>query len=67
MTSWRDELVDWVCISSNEGTAPVHCDEEGAELEEEAFNLLAHLCSNPQLWSRDLGSDSKNEVTDTRS
>ena len=39
------------------------CEQEG-EPKSNAFNLLIHLCSNPHLWSWDLGSDWKNEVVD---
>jgi len=32
-------------VSSNEGTVPVHCGEEGTEPKGKALNLLFHLCS----------------------
>jgi len=47
------------------GAVPVCCGKEGAEPEGKAFDLLVHLHSNPHLWSRALGSDQKNEITDT--
>jgi len=38
---------------------------EGAEPEGDALYLQVHLRSNPHLWSQALGSDRKNEITDT--
>jgi len=42
-----------------------HCGEEGAELGEEAFDLLVWLSSSPHVWPRDLGCDQQYEVADT--
>ena len=49
----RDGQMDSGFICSNEATAPVRRDQEGAKPEGEAFNLLLHLCPNP------LGSDQR--------
>ena len=54
-------------ISCIEDTAPVLYGKEGVDLEGEAFNLLVRFCSYPHLWSRDLGSERKNEIPDISS
>jgi len=49
----------------NAGAVQIRCGEEGAEPEGEALDLPVHLRSNPDLWSRALGSDQNKEITDT--
>jgi len=45
----RDGQTDWGFVSSNEGAPPG--DEDGGKVEAKLFNLPAHLCSNPHLFS----------------
>lgn len=38
-------------VSSDTGVVPDYCGEEGAELEDKAFDLIVDLCANPPSWS----------------
>lgn len=48
-------------------SVPICNGEEKSERESEADNLPVDLRSNPQLWSRALGTGRKTEVADTSS
>lgn len=60
-----DGRADQGGVSSNVGAVPVRCGEERAEPWGEALDLTIHLCPNPHLWSRSVGSDRKNKVANT--
>lgn len=53
----------WCATSSNAGIVPHRCLQEGAEPEGKTFHLPIDVHSNPHLA---LGSEQKNEITDTR-
>lgn len=63
-SKWEYLVVTNDGISSNAGSVPEHCGEEGAKQESKALYIAVSLNYNPHIWPWALDSYQKNEIMD---